>query len=111
MAEDQGSQREGRGMRLNAEEVAAIKEAAAETFGETAVVRLFGSRLRDSVRGGDIDLHLEVNDGQQDVSHAARFRWRVYEAIDEQKMDLVFHVRGRPARSIDNVAYREGIIL
>lgn len=32
-------------MRLSANEVAAIKDAAREAFGESAVVRLFGSRL------------------------------------------------------------------
>lgn len=98
-------------MRLKQRDIDAIKSAALEVFGPDAVLRLFGSRLRDAVRGGDIDLHLDVENGQQDVSHAARFRWRVYEAIDEQKIDLVFHVRGRPTRSIDMVAYAEGVIL
>jgi non-ribosomal peptide synthetase component E (peptide arylation enzyme) len=35
----------------------------------------------------------------------------VFERIDEQKMDLVFHVRGRPMRPIDEVAFAEGIVL
>lgn len=98
-------------MRLRADEVEAIKATAVEVFGPGAVVRLFGSRVRDDVRGGDIDLHLEVDNGQQDVPHAARFRWRVYERIDERKMDLVFRVRGRPMRPIDEVAHAEGIVL
>jgi len=98
-------------MRLEPHEVATIKSAACEAFGDAVVVRLFGSRVRDDVRGGDIDLHLEVEEGQEDVGHAARFRWQVYEAIDEQKMDLVFHVRGRPMRPIDAIAHAEGVIL
>lgn len=98
-------------MRLTPEEVAAIKDAAAEAFGATAVVRLFGSRVDDTLRGGDIDLHLEVNEGQEDVTHAARFRWRVFDHIDERSMDLVFHVRGRPLRPIDVVARAEGVVL
>ena len=98
-------------MRLKQRDIDAIKAAAVEVFGPGAVLRLFGSRLRDDVRGGDIDLHLEVDDGQQDVPHAASFRWRVFERIDEQKMDLVFHVRGRPMRPIDEVAFAEGIVL
>ena len=98
-------------MRLTGEEVGAIRAAARETFGGSAVVRLFGSRVRDDLRGGDIDLHLEVDEGQEDVAHAARFRWRVFDRIDERSMDLVFHVRGRPRRTIDTVAYAEGIVL
>jgi predicted nucleotidyltransferase len=98
-------------VRLSPDYVDAIKGAALEVFGPGAVLRLFGSRVRDDMRGGDIDLHLEVDDGQQDVPHAADFRWRVYERIDEQKMDLVFHVRGRPLRPIDEVAHSCGIVL
>jgi predicted nucleotidyltransferase len=98
-------------MRLTQRDIDAIKLAVEEVFGPTATVRLFGSRVRDDLRGGDIDLHLEVDEGQQDVLHAARFRWRVFERIDEQKMDLVFHVRGRPVRRIDEVAHAEGVVL
>ncbi len=46
-------------MRLTAEESAAIKSAAAQAFGSGAVVRLFGSRVHDHLRGGDIDLRVE----------------------------------------------------
>lgn len=98
-------------MRLTEAEIAAIKAAARLAFGPDVIVRLFGSRLRDEVRGGDIDLHLEVDEGQQDVAHAARFRWDVYDRLDERAMDLVFHVRGRPLRLIDQAAYRDGVIL
>jgi hypothetical protein len=98
-------------MRLTPHEVAAIKAAARETFGETAVVRLFGSRVDDSLRGGDIDLHFEVDDGQQDYRHAADFKWKLFHQIEERKVDLVFHVRGRPMRSIDTAAFQQGIPL
>ena len=98
-------------MRLTAREVEAIKMTTARVFGEGAVVRLFGSRLRDDVRGGDIDLHLEVEAGQEDVAHAARFRWGLYEQLDERPLDLVFHVRGRPLRPIDRAAYATGAVL
>ena len=43
-------------MRLTEHEVSAIKQAAREAFGDDAVVRLFGSRVHDDLRGGDIDL-------------------------------------------------------
>lgn len=98
-------------MRLTPPEVAAIKAAAREAFGEKAVVRLFGSRVDDSLRGGDIDLHFTVNDGQQDYRHAGSFKWKLFQLIDEQKVDLVFHVRGRELRLIDRVAIAEGIVL
>jgi hypothetical protein len=98
-------------MRLKQRDIDAIKEAAAETFAAGTVVRLFGSRTDDRLRGGDIDLHFEVDAGEQDLRKAARFRWRLFERIEEQKVDLVFRVRGTPLRPIDEVAYEEGIVL
>ncbi|QQV77227.1 nucleotidyltransferase domain-containing protein [Sphingomonas aliaeris] len=98
-------------MRLRTQEVQAIKASVAEAFGPSAIVRLFGSRIDDTLRGGDIDLHLEVDDGSQDYRKAAAFRWRLFDRIDEQKVDLVFRVRGRPLRPIDEIAYEEGIVL
>ena len=98
-------------MRLTADEVHAIKAAAANAFAPDAVVRLFGSRVDDTMRGGDIDLHLEVADGDQSLIKAANFRSQLYEMLKEQKVDLVFRVRGRPLRLIDEVAYADGVVL
>lgn len=98
-------------MRLEPAEVRAIKDAAMHAFGPESVIRLFGSRLDDHLRGGEIDLHIEVSEGQQDVVHAARFRWDLLGRIDEQKVDLVFQVRGRPPRPIDIAALERGIVL
>lgn len=111
MAEGEGGEREGGGVRLTADEVAAIKAAACATFKPGTVVRLFGSRLDDSIRGGDIDLHLEVDDGEQQVEKAAAFRWRLPPRLSERKLDLVFRVRGRALRPIDEAAYEEGVVL
>lgn len=98
-------------MRLTDHEVAAIKVATRELFGESVVVRLFGSRVDDSLRGGDIDLRVTVDDGQEDYRHAGNFRWKLSGEIEERKVDLVFQVRGRAIRPIDQVAIEQGIRL
>ena len=41
-------------MRLNAEQTATIRRIVTENAGSDVEVRLFGSRLDDSARGGDI---------------------------------------------------------
>ena len=44
-------------MRLSKKELETIKNNISNTFGETAVY-LFGSRVDDSKKGGDIDLYI-----------------------------------------------------
>jgi predicted nucleotidyltransferase len=46
-------------MRLSDEQIRTIKRTACEIFGDDVRVRLFGSRLDDEAKGGDIDLLVE----------------------------------------------------
>ena len=48
-------------MRLTPDQQSAIRAIAAETFGDEASIWLFGSRIDDNKRGGDIDLLIETN--------------------------------------------------
>jgi len=48
-------------MRLSSFQINAIKETFFEVF-ESGEIYLFGSRVRDNLRGGDIDLYLVVKD-------------------------------------------------
>jgi predicted nucleotidyltransferase len=47
-------------MRLSPRSQAIIHQAVAQRWGDSAQVRLFGSRLDDAVKGGDVDLHIHV---------------------------------------------------
>lgn len=49
-------------MRLSSEQRQIIIEVAHQVFGETAQVKLFGSRIDDAKRGGDIDLLVQLPD-------------------------------------------------
>jgi uncharacterized protein len=98
-------------MRLTGHEVAAIKAAAAQTFGANAVVRLFGSRVDDARKGGDIDLHVEVDAIESEWKAKTAFHDALFRSIDEQRVDLVFSVRDRQPGPIERIAYRDGIVL
>lgn len=98
-------------MRLAPNEISAIKAAAHEAFGPDTVVRLFGSRVDDSLKGGDIDLHFEIAGGRPDVATAARFRRQLERQIGERSIDLVFHDPHTPLRPIDRAAIDQGIEL
>ena len=51
-------------MRLEPDEIQAIRRAAQAVFGAQARVRVFGSRVADHLKGGDLDLWLEVAPGE-----------------------------------------------
>ncbi len=83
-------------MRLKPRDIDAIKTAARETFGEDAQVRLYGSRVDDSLRGGDIDIIIETAPVENDWQAKGRFLDRLFTMIDEQKVDILLVERGKP---------------
>jgi len=97
-------------VRLTDEQVVAIKSAAATAFGADVVVRLFGSRVDDDRRGGDIDLYVETTPDKADVRHEVQFRSLIWKALDEEQIDVVV-ATGGDDRWIDRAARREGLIL
>ena len=98
-------------MRLEPEEVAAIKAAARLTFGPDAVVRLFGSRASDQRRGGDIDLHVETREPVDIWRVKDEFLERLFERLDEQRVDVIATARGADPTPIARIAYRDGVVL
>jgi predicted nucleotidyltransferase len=98
-------------MRLEAREVEAIRAAVREVFGDGATVRLFGSRARDALRGGDVDLFVEVDRGQASIASEQRLRDRIAPAVDDLRVDIVLHERGTPLSPIERIALRDGLLL
>ena len=60
-------------MRLSADQIEAIKQETAHFFGADARVWLFGSRVDDTARGGDVDLYVQSGMSDADQLAAARF--------------------------------------
>lgn len=97
-------------MRLSPGQIDAIKAAALTAFGDGAIVRLFGSRIDDARRGGDIDLYVQAAPETADVDHEVQFRALIWKALDEEQIDVVVAAHGDD-RWIDRAATREGLIL
>jgi predicted nucleotidyltransferase len=73
-------------MRLTNKEIDTIKSSVL-ALDASAHVYLFGSRVDDTKRGGDIDLLIESNIlTKQDLR---KIRWQFFDVFGEQKMDLV----------------------
>ncbi len=52
----------GRNVRLSSDIIKVIKEKALQIFGNDVSVILFGSRVDEKERGGDIDLYIQITD-------------------------------------------------
>jgi predicted nucleotidyltransferase len=98
-------------VRLPPEYVAAIKDAAREAFGASAIVRLFGSRVHDHLRGGDIDLHVEADPLDDEWRARTVFEDALFREIEPQKIDVVITQRGIAPTGFERIAYRDGVAL
>jgi hypothetical protein len=99
-------------MRLTPEQIAFIKSAATDLAGPEACVRLFGSRLDDNARGGDVDLLLEVpNPVEHPALLAARLAARVSRGMGGRKVDVLLSAPNLQPQPIHKMARREGRLL
>ena len=98
-------------MRLEEYEVEAIKNTYTEVFSH-GLIYLFGSRVDDSKKGGDIDLFLIPNkhlSASEAYHKKSQFRLQLKEKIGEQNIDII--VSKNQKRSIEKEALRTGILL
>ena len=98
-------------MRLAPGEVATIKRLVTATYGAGAIVRLFGSQLDDTRRGGDIDLMVEVDDAEGDLCREQRLQRDLEAALGERRVDLIVQPRHRPDGPMANLARTRGQVL
>ncbi len=100
-------------MRLNSKDIQAIKDVAKTIFGETATIRLFGSRTDDNKKGGDIDLLIQSN---QAFSRMERYQLKIQflvqlkKIVGDQKIDVIID-NGQASNPIIQQAFKEGIVL
>jgi predicted nucleotidyltransferase len=99
-------------MRLSEQQRNVIRDEVARSFGAGTRVHVFGSRLDDAERGGDIDLYIEAEGTAEELlDRELTLYARLQRRLGEQRIDLVVHGRDQPARSIDRHARATGIPL
>jgi predicted nucleotidyltransferase len=96
-------------MRLSQLEIESIKRSADATFGNGTQVILFGSRVDDSLKGGDIDLYIEPIEQKNLSEKKIDFLVKVKLQIGDQKIDVV--VAKDHSRLIEQEALHNGQIL
>lgn len=96
-------------MRLSVEEAAVIKRIIANVFGDDAEVWLFGSRVDDSQRGGDVDLYVLPTRREDIYMKRAACLGELERALP-YPVDLVV-AEPDASRPIDRVAIKTGVRL
>ncbi len=96
-------------MRLTKRQVRVIKEEVKRIFGPGAQVWVFGSRVDDTARGGDIDLLIEADATPEEaLDKELRFYARLIRRIGKQRIDIIVHRSGAPFLPIHEVARQTG---
>ena len=78
-------------MRLSRFQIITINELAKKYFGQGTSVSLFGSRIDDKKKGGDIDLFIKnTNEAALTIEAKIHFLVELKGKIGDRKIDVVF---------------------
>ena len=95
-------------MRLSQKYISVIKKYFKQFFKEGEIY-LFGSRVDDEKKGGDIDLYLVLKEHHNLFEKKIKFLSRIKRELGEQKIDVVFNLDEQ--RLIEKEAQKWGIKL
>jgi len=98
-------------MRLTADQAEVIRTAVREVYGEDSRLWLFGSRVDDTRRGGDIDLLVRPDSsGGYALMDKIRLLGKLERGLGERKIDIVIETQD-DQRPIVRIAHERGIRL
>ena len=78
-------------MRLSAYYQQTIINETQRLFGITACVYLFGSRVDDTKKGGDIDLYIETTRQENLFDKKIALLMALHKQLGEQKIDIIIN--------------------
>lgn len=99
-------------MRLTPAQIDTIKSTAQAVLGDGVQVTLFGSRVDDAAKGGDVDLMVEVDQVLlKPALVSARIASRVSRAMHGRKVDVLLKAPNLLEQPIHRIATQQGIAL
>jgi predicted nucleotidyltransferase len=99
-------------MRLTSEQASIIHQAAHRRFDVNARVWLFGSRVDDNARGGDIDRMIEAPTApDNDFRDSLALETDLQNALGDQKIDILLFHPGNQETPIHRIAKETGFEL
>jgi len=99
-------------MRLSEHQREVIRRSTAEVAGPSARVLLFGSRTRPELRGGDIDLLIELSQPSPDQwALGAKLGARIERLLGLQKIDILVADPATPDSPVLAAARHDGVAI
>ncbi|GHC35291.1 nucleotidyltransferase domain-containing protein [Aidingimonas halophila] len=99
-------------MRLSVYQQEHIKRQAKELFGESVTVTVFGSRIDDHVKGGDLDLLISTSEHiEHPAWKAARLSARLSRMMGGRNVDVVVQSPTLKRLPIHQEAHDTGVTL
>ena len=96
-------------MRLQQYEIDSITSIADIFFGKGSQVILFGSRVHDELKGGDIDLYIQPANQGALIKKKIDFLVALKTKIGDQKIDVI--LAKDSSRLIEQEAIKKGLVL
>lgn len=87
-------------LRLTDFEINQIKNIAKTVFGNDVKIWIFGSRTNPHLKGGDIDVYIEIEKVDDIISKKLDFLVKLKDKIGEQKIDVII----KPVNCYDFIA-------
>lgn len=99
-------------MRLTPAQIKDIRDLVRLVAGDRARVRVFGSRLNDNARGGDLDLMLEFSEPVDNPALlSAQLSSKISRAMHGRKVDVLLSAPNLLHLPIHDIAFQEGQLL
>jgi hypothetical protein len=99
-------------MRLTLTQAQTIKDTVARIVGPSSRIWLFGSRVDDTLRGGDIDILVETNEIVPNrVKSLCKLKGSLIVALGDRKWDILLKDGRTQDAPVFAVARREGVLL
>ena len=98
-------------MRLTQEEIDSIKTVFIEMFDKGSIY-IFGSRVDDNAKGGDIDIFLKIDnidDYEIVIKTIRKFKLKHYKKIEEKKIDIA--ISNLCDKYIEEEVFKKGVLI
>jgi len=99
-------------MRLTDRQIETITTTIHQFLGEQAQVKLFGSRIDNLAKGGDIDLFINTNEPvNRPALTIAQIQAKLIMQLGDQKFDIILQAPNLQTHPINKIAESQGILL